>query len=280
MKIYHSPFTLTPRVLLNRTSRLVPQQGFFLMTEGASGYTYSEYFPHVGLGDQTLLQFKKSFPDPLNPYHKKILTQLKAKALSIPQVRFKNHELWRARGAVHSPVIKYKLLHEGDLSFLEPLRNKTRVRLDANGLFTAGSFEHFLQLIPEELIAFIDYIEDPTSALDWNRITLPRARDFVSGWPFEFTVYKPNRSVRPSRKENIIFSGNMGHALGALLAYEELVHFGDLQEVHGLLTPNLFEEEVDLFHGSFSEGFLPDVSASKKFLEGLEKKDWSELCTI
>ena len=281
MKIYLSPFSLTPKVRLNRTSGPGLHHGFFLMAEDELGVKYSEYFPHVGLGDQSHLEFQHTFPDPLNSYHMKILTQLRGPKLRLSQVRFKNHELWRPGLPVHSPVIKYKLAHEQDFAFLEPLRVQTRVRLDANGLFNNHSFKKFISAVPEELLSFIDYIEDPTASLDWSEITLPRARDFVPGKPFEFTVYKPNRSQLPPAGEKIIFSGNMGHTLGTLLAYEELVTTGDLQEIHGLLTPDLFEEEdTNLFLGSYSESFSVNLERARSLLRDLEKRDWSALCTI
>ena len=239
------------------------------MAEDHEGIKFSEYFPHPGLGDQNLSAFRESFPDPLNSYHRKILSQLLGPVLTIPEISFKNHQLWQRGEPVHSLVIKYKLKNEEDLSFLYPLKSKTRVRLDANGLFQNHTFKQFVSSIPQKLFHLIDYIEDPSDALDWSEISLPRARDFVAGSPFEFIVYKPNRSEFSADRKNIIFSGNMGHSLGTLLAYEELITTGNLQEVHGLLTPHIFEEEVNLFKGTFNDGFTPDLAEAKSFLKSL-----------
>jgi len=279
MEIYLSPFELIPKVRLNRTAKLEPLFGIYLMTN-EGGFRFAEYFPHVGMGDQSTLEFLKTFPDLSNQYHTKMMSYLSGPELKISDLKFFNHQLWRQGEKIISPIIKYKLLHAQDYTFLEATQNKVRVRLDANGLFDHQSYLNFRNQLAPSDIELIDYIEDPLAHEDWPGVDIPKAQDFIQGNPFEFLIYKPNRSSLPLCSRPIIYSGYMGSALGALQAYQELIISGDLKQYHGILTPGLYHNEVNVFNGSFFDGFVPNAFESNNFLKQLAGREWSYLCTI
>ena len=276
MHISHSRFELGPKVQLNRFSQKKALAGVYLRSEEA----YAEYFPHESLGDESVETFLKTFPNPENPFHAKILENLKRPLPETPSLSFFNHQLWRPGQLVISPVVKYKLLHELDFDFFEVLEQNHRVRLDANGLFTVESFERFREKLKEVDLSLIDYIEDPLSSRDWSSIGLVAAQDFVQGEPSSVKIYKPDRSVFPTTQSPVIFSGNMGTALSSLSAYDELIKHGNLKEFHGILTPGLYQDEDQLFFGNYAEGFAPDLQKVKAFYQTLHTRNWTSLCTI
>jgi hypothetical protein len=275
MKLYFHKFELTPRRELNYLSSLAPREGVFLKGESSEGVGFCEYFPHPELGDKGVDDFLHSFLD------QKTVSQQKAMYLLHPQwskiyetKTFFNHQLFHFDHNLQSHVIKYKIKNHQDLSFLQLLNKGIKLRLDANGQFDKQSWSEFYRSLPSDFSENLDYIEDPLSCLDWDDISLSRARDFIMGDPFQVKIFKPYREFFPQDNKRVIFSGNMGHGLSNYQAYLELIQLSDLSEHHGIITEGIYEELPELFIGDYQLGFTPDNSALKNYFLELESLEW------
>lgn len=274
MDIYYHKFSLKPRQELNRLAGKQERQGVFLKSTNS----YWEYFPHPELGDPTVDEFLERFPIQDHPSTQKALSILKAPLpKNIEPRTFQNHYLWLSPTEEYFPVIKYKLKSKTDRRFVD--FNCDQLRLDANGLFDHEEWTLFESSLSSALKEKIDYVEDPLQTENWSCVGLRSAQDFIPGAPATFTVYKPYRDFFP-RSGQVIFSGNMGHALSQYLSYIELIELGQLSLVHGLINPPLYEDVPQLFQGDHRRGFNLRLDATKKFLQSLENIDWRMLCRL
>jgi hypothetical protein len=278
MKIFVHRFQLTPKIELNRLSSTSIREGVFLKSETEKGVGYCEYFPHPELGDESIDEFLKNFIFQKTLAQKKALYFLDPKWMDLSFIRrFFNHQFHHPGGALRSKYLKYKIRHQDDFGFVDLLKEKKIVRLDANGLFVQKAWTDFFSKIPNEYKQQIDYIEDPIGDGDWNNFSIPCAQDFIQGSPYEVKIYKPYREFFPVNEKRIIFSGNMGHGLSNYQSYLELVQFGDLKETHGLLTDSIYEETPQLFTGNYDEGFLPNLSEINNYLKEISSLSWTQL---
>jgi hypothetical protein len=281
MKISFHRFQLKPKRKLNRQSVFGKREGVFLKSEGQQGIGYCEYFPHPELGDESVTLFLETFRDQKNTTQKKALYFLDPKWSRIEtEKKFINHQLLRNGDIIESDFVKIKLQDKNDLFFLMSLQGIKKIRLDANGLFDKNNWNEFYHQLLGTHKNLIDYIEDPLSDTSWDSVHLTRARDFIKGAPFEVHIYKPYREFIPDNKKRIIFSGNMGHGLSNYQAYLELISSGNLNEIHGLLTPNLYENSLDIFSGDFRTGFSPNKIFLKNYFHELSIKEWTPLWTF
>ena len=193
---------------------------------------------------------------------------------------FLNHELFIRGSTPQASILKYKLEDKTDLNFLALIEAGYSIRLDANGIFNEDTWSVFENQIPPIYFSKIEYIEDPLEKSDWKVVRLPKARDFISGDPYQVKIYKPYREFFPAAATQVIFSAPMGHLLGTYLTYLELMEHGDLKLYHGLLTPGLYLDVPDLFQGNFKTGFQLRQDVINNFLAELQNKEWNYLCTI
>jgi hypothetical protein len=278
MNVSYSLFTLTPLRRANRMSSLEPKQGVFLKIKGRFEDSYAEYFPHQNLGDRSVEQFLAEFKFQKYEYDQKVFQLLRQdqelRSRHLPT--FFNHELWDGSSQTTSPVIKYKLKDEQDLSFIALAMKGTRIRLDANGLFTQETMKSFIKELRNTPI---EYMEDPITDGNWDHLPFDLARDFLNGTPFEFYIYKPSCEMRPSH-DKLIFSSYLGSDLGRFHAYCELRDFGDLSQYHGIVTKGFHNEDLDLFKGSYSSHWQVDPQELKIMYQRLIKRDWGHLCSL
>lgn len=281
MNIKFSRYKLTPKKRLNRLSSMDPKEGVFLSTTINGRDVYADYFPHIPLGDESVDGFLSGFRDQKTEYQKKILMLLKndARYQDFPSRKFRNHQLWAGTEAIKSPVIKYKMLHMHDTVFHEALRQGIRVRLDANAMFTKDNVKELLDKIPAEWQKLIDYVEDPLSDTDWSTFPLKRARDFISGTPYDLYIYKPNCEMRPDFSE-LIYSAYLGTALGSWHTYCELIETGNTSIYQGIIGLGFYEEVTDFYVGDYESGFQPDLKIIKNLYTELGKREWKELCSM
>jgi hypothetical protein len=278
MKISFHRFKLRPKVELNYLSSTHIREGVFLKSESDKGIGYCEYFPHTELGDESVDEFLKTFKEQKTLAQKKALYLLDAKWIDLGvNKRFFNHQFFQKGDSAHAKIIKYKIRHKDDFGFLELLEDKHILRLDANGLFSQESWRNFFSRIPQEFIRFIDYIEDPIDDGQWKNILLPCAQDFIQGFPSHVKIFKPYREFFSQDPKRIIFSGNMGHGLSNYQSYLELVHSGDLNEFHGILTNSIYQDSSDLFSGNYNEGFLPNKSELESYIKEIASLNWTLL---
>ncbi len=278
MKISFHRFKLRPKVDLNYLSSTHVREGVFLKSESDNGTGYCEYFPHPELGDETVDEFLKTFKEQKTLAQKKALYLLDAKWIDLkPNKRFFNHQFFKIGDLPCAKIIKYKIRHKDDFGFFNLFKDKNILRLDANGLFSQDSWRIFFSSIPREFIQLIDYIEDPTHDGEWKNILLPCAQDFIQGFPSNLKIFKPYREFFPQIGKRIIFSGNMGHGLSNYQSYLELVHSGDLNEFHGILTNSIYQDCPDLFAGNFNDGFFPKKSEIEAYLKEIASLKWTLL---
>lgn len=282
MKVFYSPYTLTPLKRANRMSSLDKKHGVLLKGVLGDKVTFADYFPHAPLGDRSVDQFLSEFKFQNDEYDQKVFDlllrdygfqNLKPKA-------FKNHQLWSGSEKLEGPVVKYKLLHFQDMSFMIPLENGYRLRLDSNALFTRKDYETFIKEIPEKYLPLIDYVEDPMADKDWSNLKIPSAMDFISGSPFDYYIYKPNCEFKPKTDAKIVFSAYLGNNLGNWHAYCELVEGADLSLTHGIIGNDFYQEERNFFKGSFKDGFNVDETTVRKIYQDAANSEWKSLCSI
>ncbi len=257
------------------------KEGVYLSAEINGKKVYADYFPHIPLGDQSVDEFLKTFKEQNTEYQQKILKLLNddLRFQDFPSLRFRNHQLWSGSESIESPVVKYKMQSAHDQVFHEALKRGVRVRLDANAMFTKSNMNDLLDPLTHEWRKLIDYVEDPLSETDWSDFPLRRAQDFINGSPFDIYIYKPNCEMLPATK-NIIFSAYLGNALGNWHSYCELVEFGNLQFVQGIIGQGYYEEVKDFYSGNYKSGFQPDLNIIGDLYKDLLTREWTSLCTM
>lgn len=281
MKVYYSPYRLTPLKVSNRLSSLNVQEGVLLKGVLGNKVTFCDYFPHVTLGDKSVDEILQIFKFQENRYEKKCFDfLLRDHELYWTKSRpIKNHKLWNV-GEDLAPTIKYKVKDISDFGFMHALKNKIPTRLDANGLFSRNEFLKFVQEIPQDLLGLIEYIEDPLHESDWSGLPLKTAKDFIEASPYEYVVYKPNAEFKPLTDLPVIFSTYLGHNLGRWHAYCELLREGDLGRIHGIQTEGFYREEVNLFDGNYFTGFSANQKIVQKMYKEISGLNWKSLCSM
>lgn len=282
MKVFYSPYTLTPLKRANRLSSMDKKHGVFLKGLLGDVITFADYFPHQPLGDRSCDQFLAEFKFQNVEYDKKVFDLLlrDVKFQNLKPKKFKNHQLWTGSESIDAKIIKYKMLHAHDRTFMTCLERGLRVRLDANALFKRSEYNEFIKDIPERYHSQIDYIEDPLADQDWSKLKVPSAMDFIPGTPYEYYIYKPNCEFRPETEAKVIYSSYLGSDLGRWHTYCELSEDADLSLTHGIISQGFFEEEKPFFKGSYSHGFDIEHPVVKRLYQNLSDVGWKTLCSI
>lgn len=275
MKLFYSPYALTPLRQLNSLSKTRTVEGMYIRAESKNGeYAYADYFPHAALGD---LSCAEIISGKRNEYFDKCLWFLEneKELRTLEQRPFQNHIL--ANGDRFNPThlkatYKVKILGIENLVHLSRwLEKDIRLRLDANGAVSFKNWQATIAGLNPEALAKIDYIEDPGEG-DWRLLGAPSAVDFMESEYFDFEVYKPNRKFSLDAKK-AVFSSYMGGDLGRYHCYLELLKDGNLSLVHGIDTPGIYEEQRNLFV-SAGEGLTPDPVVIDDIYRDLQNRDW------
>lgn len=282
MKVSYCPYTLTPLKRINRLSSMDVKKGVLLKAELKGSVMFADYFPHMPLGDRTCDQFLDEFKFQEEEYDRKVFDLL-LRDKSFQKLRpklFFNHQLWTGPGPLQSPTIKYKLLHLHDRSFMIPLTEGCRVRIDGNAMFSRKEYEEFVSTIPEKYHHLIDYIEDPLRDKDWTDLKFKSARDFIESPSYDFYIYKPNCEFRPDTEAKIIYSAYLGGPLGQWHTYCEVVEKGDLNLIHGITAFDFYQDEKQFLKGSYRDGFIADMEAVNKNYHWISGLEWKSLCSM
>lgn len=282
MKVYFSPYTLTPVKRANRLSSLDQKHGVLIKGVLGDKVTFADYFPHLPLGDRSVDQFLQEFKFQNVEYDKKVFDLLLRDHgfQYLEPKKFTNHQLWTGTENLEADVIKYKMLHAMDTSYKIPLEMGLRLRLDGNALFNRRDYENFLISVPEKYHKQIDYIEDPLSEKDWSNLKVPSAMDFIDGSPYQYYIYKPNCEFRPKTDAKIIYSAYLGSNLGSWHTYCEMVETADLNLTHGIIGVGFYKEEKQFLTGSYKNGFIADEGIVKKIYQDTASREWKNLCSM
>ena len=282
MDVQYSEYELIPRKRANRLTSLDVKRGVFLRVKTDKGFAYADYFPHAVFGDRSVDQFLKEFHLQKNEYDQKILWLLTkdSEYQSFIAKDFFNHQLWTGVENLRSPVVKYKIMDQGEDFFLTLLEKDIRIRFDGNALFSREELNAFMAKIPASKIALVDYMEDPMKDKNWSNLPVKSGRDFIEGIPFDYYIYKPNAEFYPETEAKVIFSGYMGSELGFWHAYCEMIERGDQKEIHGLVVEDFYADQKKLFLGDYRITFKPDLNVVKEIYSELERRTWKPLCSI
>lgn len=282
MKVFYSPYTLTPVKRANRLSSLDRKHGVLLKGVLSDKVMFADYYPHIPLGDRPVDHFLPEFKFQNHEYDKKVFDLLLKdhEFQNIKPKAFKNHQLWTGVEELEAEVVKYKMLHPQDTAWMVPLEKGIRLRLDGNALFKRPDYEAFVKEIPTKFHSLIDYLEDPLSEKDWSGLKLPSARDFIEGSPFQYYIYKPNCEFKPETDAKIIFSAYLGHSFGNWHTYCEMIREGDLSLTHGIIGKGFYQEEKNLFTGNYKTGFTPDQTVVQKLYREVSGLEWKSLCSM
>jgi len=192
---------------------------------------------------------------------------------------FKNHKL-----NTHGDVSKIKFAGvEKFLSFLMDMEAKSRVRVDFNNQSSFSEIEILWESLKTSDKAKIDYFEDPYPKDDsWIHlqqmgIELASDRNKKDGIAHSIDIYKPNVDLEPPKDRRQIFSSYMGHDLGRYLCYLELMQKGDLNEIHGVDTPKLYQGQLELFNVGDDHYYSLNESAVRQLELNLRNLSWSDL---
>lgn len=281
MIVYYRPYKLSPISKLNRLSSEGIKRGVHFKVYFQNENSFGDYFPHEELGDQSIEEFLETFKFQSSEYSKKIFHFLQNdhRLRNLRPEKFFNHILFtHSVCADSSECIKYKIKEKNDYKWEEIGGPATKIRLDANGLFSRDEIISFLE--GRSSLKRIEYIEDPSYEIDWSSIPVKTARDFIHGLPFTYYIHKSSARFAPENMDNVIFSSYMGSNLGTWQTYCELLEIGNLNQVHGIITPDLYPELRNLFKGNFQTGFFPCENEVKSMYKELNSGEWKTLCSI
>lgn len=262
MKVFYQPYTLTPTQKLNAVDEIKQKHGLYLKIEDDTTFL-GDYFPHEGLGD---LSVENILSDTDNAYLKNAIELAKLSDVKIQYKSFQNHLLNKFKS---DHVTKYKIKSLNDFEEIaEGLKIAKKVRLDANGTFSIKELNKHLVKLD---LSKIEYIEDPSHEKNWNDLVIPSAEDFIKNPHATFSIVKPNRCIQ--QNSNSIISSYMGSDWGRVLCTNFLHQFGNFELVHGIVTPNIYKEQVKLFDKNNKIIETEKLNLREKILDG----QWHEL---
>ena len=272
IEIHH--YSLTPKKALNAKVTALPRHGIIIKAYG--GYCSLQPWPELGdlpLDEQlTLLrQGKTSSLIERSLYYCALDGKARMEKISLlagKQIP-KSHRTfldWSevASAVKHPAVIKTKVgrnpEHEASLLSSLQLHPEARLRLDANFSFTKETFESFLLLLSDSVLAQIEFFEDPIpyNSMQWSlyessgiRLALDRHESVMTEGGYSYRVIKPISqniseilAFEMQSNTKICITSSMDHPLGvAIAAYEATI----VKELYphmliecGLLTNDLF----------------------------------------
>lgn len=273
--IMFSKYSLTPKVDLNRFNQKgALRNGVILNVDG----NYFDYHPWIEFGDLDVSSFLSNL-----------------KRYGINEVAKKSLDLWSRRSEIsHKSFCNHAFSKKGDvvkikyqnfehlLDFLRRIESVGKIRIDFNNQCSFSEVLDIWKSIPTDKKNSIDYFEDPCpksekwGTLEEFGITIASDRNSKDGIGHSIDIYKPNVDMPNNSTRRQIFSSYMGHDLGRYMCYLELMEKGDLNEVHGLDTPNIYEEQLELFT-QHKDGLIVKTQAIASLERRLAALDWQSL---
>lgn len=275
MKIDYSLYHLLPLKQLNNFSSLQQRFGVYLKINDVF---FLDYHPWEEFGDLSVSDFLLSLKQNGLSEHLHSLLQLEMNKDLIVNHPFKNTSL-------NQKIVKIKVLQ--DLSTLAEQLNlldeTKKYRFDFNNKFTLEEILLFWDALSYTNKSKIDYFEDPCtnendcwSKLKHHGIPLACDRNPKSSTYYDVEVFKPNAEPFQKNSRPQIFSSYMGGDLGRFHAYLSLMHFGDLNLYHGIDTPNIYNNQLELFKMD-AEFFYINHTAVIQMYQQLKELSWSAL---
>lgn len=317
MRIWASRYELIPRAPLNAKSGVTPREGALIRI----GDGFADLHPWPELGDAPLDVQLRLLADgtPTQLGRRAIhCTRVDGEARSAGYSLFEDARIPRSHYSAPAPseALDFQLL--ADVGFdrvkLKAGRDATedaemlmrsadsvlaspvRLRIDFNSGFGVADVHRFLESLPPDLLARIEFLEDPTpaDAKSWSEvrahwkipIAADREKPHSSAW--DVAVYKPaweedgmvERAIEDGK--TIIVTSAMDHALGQLWAASCAADLSrshpDRVGVCGLLTHHLYESNAFSEQLATAQGVLvPPGGTGLGFDDLLESVDWKRL---
>ena len=279
MGIEFSLYELTPKYQLNRF-KVEQYRGVLLKVDGEF---FVDYFPWAQFGDM-------SIQDLLGQVQKDgVLPDFLQQCLSLDETRFEidhwdfmNHGIYNG-DHINTPILKIKYIDS--FKQIDELLEKThsKLRIDFNN---GGEFNKILcwwNNLSEKNKEKIDYLEDPfifnkeqNTYLRDMGISISADRNLFQKNFYDFNILKPNIDICNSFPLDSIFSSYMGHDLGRYHCYLALMKFGNLSLAHGINTPGIYNEQMNIFT---QKGMHTSVTpiVLKQLYEDIKGAKWQPL---
>jgi hypothetical protein len=280
MGIKFSKYSLTPVAKLNRFDTKLREGCYFSLDDKY----FLDYCPWKQFGDlsvdEILISIKVNNDIP--KLFKKLF-EVDSKRKRAMYKSFLNHDLNIQK---NSNIIKVKCDENTDLSLLlNSFSRDCQFRLDYNNSLSYDSFKESYDNLTKELRARINYIEDPFvfdhvqwAELQMSGIRLATDRNVLNSIS-KVIVYKPgiDISMPESNSQEIIFSSYMGSELNTLHTYLEAIDSADLNLHHGILTPNIFDHQIEIIKNITADRFVMDKKNMNKLYDKLGESSWTSL---
>lgn len=281
MGISYSKYKLEPIEPLNRFNPSIREGCFFCL----DNKFYLDYCPWEQFGDLSvdrMLSLIKSSNDIPKLFYK--LFNIDEQVWRIDFKSFFNHDF---KGGEYSKYLKVKGDENIDLKETIYSHPKQLLRIDFNNSLNKDLFIKMISSIDNSDLTRIDYVEDPFEITDninsWEAISklgVDLASDRNPDSPFsKYRIYKPGIDlVFESVYDNpVIFSSYMGSELNLIHTYVELILHGDLSLRHGLITPNAFKDQLDIFHNINQDRYVLKRKLLDKYYDSLKEREWKRL---
>ncbi len=277
MEIEYSIMKLRPKKRLNRLSFGEREVLFFRVNRNF----YLEYAPWIEFGDisceQMLNQIRVTKELPLF-----LLKTLKLEeSNNIDHKKFKNHKF-----GVGDQAYSRKIKFNGSFEDLKKdlFKSGGTFRIDFNNGSSVQALSSFLKSNSRELNERIEFLEDPFTLngesekfiLDYG-IKIAADRNQFFHPLHAFNIYKPNIEYNDNTFDYSIFSSYMGSDLGRYHCYLHLMSYGNLDLIHGINTPDLFDDQVCLFKDEGECNLSLNTTSIDIIYKKLEKLEWINL---
>lgn len=277
VQIDYSFHRLTPLKQLNAFSDQGRRQGVLFRIDQKY---YIDYTPWEQFGDASIddileqVKNEKKLPSFLE-------SLLEIEKNPLPAKIFLNHSFGEEKSA---KKIKLKYLNSLDETFSIIEQNKAQeYRVDFNGKLDKESFSGLLEKLAEQKIENIEYIEDPCVL---NEELVKKAKEYGyalacdrinTDFTLDYKILKPNIENVEHLTHETIFSSYMGHELGIYHCYQALLRHGNLELYHGIHTPGIYEEYMNIFELSQQGECSLNEDKLKKLYTKLEGTTWKSL---
>ncbi len=274
MKYYR--YQIKPIQKLNRyTSELGAREGILFNYNGC----FLDYHPWTEFGDLGLDEFLAKIKNEGITKHMRDLFSLDREKKSIVPQPFLNHTFNKV-----SKCCKLKYSSRNELiSFMAKLETGSKLRVDFNNSLSFEQSKDLWNSFTQSQRDLIEFFEDPCpESQDWGqlrklgmRIACDRNKG-ISG-EFDFRILKPNVDNFLGLENNLIFSSYMGHDLGRYHCYLALMRYGRLDLFHGIDTPDIFENQKNLFTDLGNNLLSLNNTAVRELYSELEELEWTSL---
>ena len=270
MELEYSEYSLDVLNSLNRFETSVRKGCYFRLNKKY----IIDYCPWSQFGDLEIndilhrIKTSKTLPKQFEK-----LFSLDEFGLSVKHQSFFNHDLNKQE---FSNYIKIK--YKENIDFNKFLG--FTLRIDFNN---GSSRDHLHQFLQNNSHLDIDYIEDPYTEFDrdyheFEKYNIHFASDRnISSDSYIINIYKPSVDSNPAGTKANIFSSYMGSELDMYHCYLELMKKGDLSLRHGVITRNLFSDQLCLFNQLEKDKFIINTDMISKLYDKVHNRQWKKL---